>query len=121
MNENGMNRRELLKSTGGVALFASQAGAQTTTLEPNRVETTPGVSRGVALYPRINSFRQVVELGGFWDFRHDLDPGSRESAGGFPGGRPIAVPASWNDQFHDLRDFLGPAWYQTRFDLPSGF
>ena len=118
---NGMNRRELFKSTGGIALFAPQTGAQTSTLETNPVETTAGVSRGLALYPRVGPSRHVVELGGFWDFRHDLEPGSRDSAGGFQGGRPIAVPASWNDQFHDLRDFLGPAWYQTRFDLPPGF
>ena len=40
---------------------------------------------------------------------------------GFASGRPIAVPASWNDQFEEGRDFLGPAWYQTEFDLPWGW
>jgi beta-glucuronidase len=38
-----------------------------------------------------------------------------------PDSRTIAVPASWNDQFEDLRDFLGPAWYQSLFDLPWGW
>lgn len=33
--------------------------------------------------------------------------------------RPIAVPGSWNDQFEDDRDFLGPAWYQTNFFIPD--
>jgi beta-galactosidase/beta-glucuronidase len=28
------------------------------------------------------------------------------------------VPASWNDQFAEWRDYLGETWYQTHFDLP---
>ncbi|PKN91264.1 MAG: beta-glucuronidase [Chloroflexi bacterium HGW-Chloroflexi-6] len=72
------------------------------------------------LYPQFNLFRQSNDLSGFWDFCFD-----REQVGetqgwpsGFSHGRPIAVPASWNDQFEDGRDYLGPAWYQIRFDLP---
>ena len=75
------------------------------------------------LYPQTNPFRAVHDLAGFWDF--SFDPAEQgEAAGwaaGFDGGRPIAVPASWNDQFEDGRDNLGPAWYQTRFDLPPGW
>jgi beta-glucuronidase len=75
------------------------------------------------LYPQSNPFRQCINLSGFWDFR--LDPDRQgEGAGwdkGFTGGRPIAVPASWNDQFEHWRDYLGLAWYQTRFDLPWGW
>jgi len=75
------------------------------------------------LYPRSSPFRQVVNLSEFWDFRIDPDD-QGEGAGwgeGFVDGRPIAVPASWNDQFEDWRDYLGPAWYQTRFDVPWGW
>jgi beta-glucuronidase len=75
------------------------------------------------LYPQSNQFRQLVGFPELWDFRFDPD-GQGEDAGwgaGFDGGRPIAVPASWNDQFADWRDYLGPAWYQTRFDLPWGW
>jgi beta-glucuronidase len=75
------------------------------------------------LYPQSNPFRQCINLSGFWDFRFDPD-GKGEQVGwgeGFTGGRPIAVLASWNDQFEDWRDYLGPAWYQTRFDLPWGW
>ncbi len=75
------------------------------------------------LYPQSNPFRQCVGLPEFWDFRFDPD-GQGEDAGwgeGFGSGRPIAVPASWNDQFASWRDYLGPAWYQTRFDLPWGW
>jgi beta-glucuronidase len=72
------------------------------------------------LYPQSNPFRQSINLSGFWDFRFDPDGKGEQFAWGegFTGGRPIAVPASWNDQFEDWRDYLGPAWYQTRFDLP---
>ncbi len=75
------------------------------------------------LYPQSNPFRQTADLSGFWDFCFDPD-GRGEDDGwteGFDAGRPIAVPASWNDQFTDGRDNLGPAWYQIRFDLPLGW
>jgi beta-glucuronidase len=75
------------------------------------------------LYPQSNSFRQMVDLSGFWDLRFDPQgegkPGSWSD--GFSGGRPAAVPASWNDQFEEWRDYLGDTWYQTRFDLPWGW
>lgn len=75
------------------------------------------------LYPQSNPFRQVVDLSGFWELRFDpADEGLAANWGaGFSGGRPAAVPASWNDQFEDGRDYLGPTWYQTQFDLPWGW
>ncbi len=75
------------------------------------------------LYPQSNAFRQCVDLSGIWDLRFDPEItglGSRWTHG-FAGGRPVAVPASWNDQFEDWRDYLGNTWYQTRFDLPWGW
>jgi len=75
------------------------------------------------LCPQSNPFRQHIDLSGFWDLRFDPD-GQGEEAGwhkGFTSGRPVAVPASWNDQFEDWRDYLGPAWYQTRFGTPWGW
>jgi beta-glucuronidase len=75
------------------------------------------------LYPQSNLFRQTIDLSGLWDFRFDSE--DQGTGGGWPEGlddtRPIAVPASWNDQFADWRDYLGPAWYQTRFALPWGW
>jgi len=75
------------------------------------------------LYPQSNLFRQTIDLSGLWDFR--FDPEDQGTGGGWPQGlddtRPIAVPASWNDQFAHWRDYLGPAWYQTRFALPWGW
>jgi beta-glucuronidase len=75
------------------------------------------------LYPKNNHHRQLTDLSGIWDFRFDpKNKGIGEKwLDGFEGSRPIAVPASWNDQFEDQRDNLGPAWYQTRFKLPWGW
>ncbi len=74
------------------------------------------------LYPQSNPFRQSIDLSGFWDFRFDPDGLGLTGnwAAGFDLARPIAVPASWNDQFEDNRDYLGDAWYQTTFDRPRG-
>ncbi|HEV2353647.1 MAG TPA: beta galactosidase jelly roll domain-containing protein, partial [Puia sp.] len=81
------------------------------------------MERSDLIYPQNNSFRQYQDLSGFWDFC--LDPKDRGFSEGWPEGIPndrrVAVPASWNEQFQDTRDYLGPAWYQTRFDLPWGF
>jgi beta-glucuronidase len=72
------------------------------------------------LYPRLNRHRRLHDLSGFWEIRFDPeDRGiSADWASGFESGRPIAVPASWNDQYDTARDDTGLAWYQTRFDLP---
>ena len=69
------------------------------------------------LYPQRNKYRHFIDLSGFWDFQFDPDDkGVGENwAKGLNNGCPIAVPASWNDQFADSRDFLGPAWYQLKF------
>ncbi len=72
------------------------------------------------LYPQSNRFRQCYDLSGLWELRFDPEQAGESARwpSGFPGGRPVAVPASWNDQFEDMRDYLGFAWYQTRFDSP---
>lgn len=72
------------------------------------------------LYPQSNRYRHCFDLSGFWEIRFDPE-NKGEAAGwssGFAAGQPIAVPASWNDQFASWRDYLGLAWYQTRFDAP---
>ena len=75
------------------------------------------------LYPQRNKFRHFVDLSGFWDFRFDPeDKGVEEHwFKGVSSSSPIAVPASWNDQFADDRDFLGPTFYQLTFKKPSGW
>ena len=73
------------------------------------------------IYPIRNEYRDYIDLSGFWDFLFDKnDVGQRENWGnGLNDGEPIAVPASWNDQFAENRDFLGPGWYQTSFFKPK--
>lgn len=75
------------------------------------------------LYPQSNSCRQMADLSGFWDFRFDpANEGVEQGWGaGFDPTEIIAVPASWNDQFAEWRDYLGLAWYRTTFDLPWGW
>jgi len=65
----------------------------------------------------------MADLSGFWDFRFDpANEGVEQGWGaGFDPTEIIAVPASWNDQFAEWRDYLGPAWYRTTFDLPWGW
>jgi beta-glucuronidase len=80
------------------------------------------------LYPQQNAYRQRQDLSGFWDFLVDEEDDG--VARGYPAGlraagadrtRPIAVPASHNDQFADGRDYMGPVWYERTFDLPWGW
>ncbi len=75
------------------------------------------------LYPQRNKFRQFIDLSGFWDFKFDPDDiGNIEQwSQNLDNSQPIAVPASWNDQFSDHRDYMGPAWYKTKFDIPWGW
>lgn len=72
------------------------------------------------LYPQSNASRQMLDLSGFWRVRFDPDETTSYSSG-FAGGEIIAVPASWNDQFNERRDYFGIAWYATTFSLPWGW
>jgi beta-glucuronidase len=75
------------------------------------------------LYPIHNKHRQFIDLSGFWNFT--TDPQALGKKQGWTNGlhntQPISVPSSWNDQIEGLRDFLGPAWYQTHFSIPWGW
>ena len=75
------------------------------------------------LFPLNNRHRQVRDLSGFWDFAFDNDGVGKESGwnNGFTPQERIAVPASWNEQFAESRDNLGPVWYQTEFDIAWGW
>jgi len=75
------------------------------------------------LYPQRNKYRDLIDLSGFWDFRFDFKDEGLDNGwmNGFEKAEPIAVPASWNDQFAENRDFLGPAWYQIEFSIPDNW
>jgi beta-glucuronidase len=67
------------------------------------------------LFPETNRHRRTTDLSGIWSLR--LDPKDEGRKKGFPKGigqaRPIAVPASYNEQLEGARDYLGPVWYET--------
>ena len=75
------------------------------------------------LYPQQNAHRNLFDLSGLWSFQ--LDPQEiGEKDGWFhalPAPRSIAVPASWNEQFEDTRDYLGVAWYLRRITVPPAW
>ena len=75
------------------------------------------------LYPQQNDKRNLLDLSGIWDFQ--IDPQEIGEAEGWFNGladaRPMAVPASWNDLYDDIRDYLGVAWYVTRSYIPAGW
>ncbi len=75
------------------------------------------------LYPQQNNFRNVYDLSGLWDFQLDArEVGeSQKWFGGLPAPRAIAVPASWNEQFQDTRDYLGMAWYLREVYVPRSW
>jgi len=75
------------------------------------------------LYPQQNEHRNLFPLDGIWDFRIDEnDIGIKENwHEGFNNSRPIAVPSSWNELYPDTRDYIGVAWYQTKFKRPRLF
>ncbi len=75
------------------------------------------------LYPQQNDHRNRLDLSGFWDFVLDPDEVG-ESEGWFNGlqqPRTIAVPASWNEQFQDTRDYMDTVWYAREFYVPQGW
>ncbi|MFN3335676.1 MAG: beta-galactosidase, partial [Caldilinea sp.] len=75
------------------------------------------------LYPQQNDRRNLFDLSGIWEFC--LDPDDKGITFGWmhrlPEPRPIAVPASWNEQFQDTYDYLDAAWYLRRCYAPGGW
>lgn len=75
------------------------------------------------MYPQQNDIRNTLDLSGLWQFK--LDPHEQGERArwfeGLAGPRTIAVPASWNEQFQDTRDYLATAWYAREFYVPTGW
>ena len=65
------------------------------------------------LYPQNNASRMALDLGGIWDFRFR----------GNEGWKPIAVPASYNDQNPDpdYRNRAGTVEYRRKITVPAGW
>lgn len=63
---------------------------------------------------------QSQSLDGTWQF--SPDPEAKRSIndlGSVTDWREARVPASWNEQFSDLRDYRGVAWYRKRITLSA--
>jgi beta-glucuronidase len=77
----------------------------------------------MALYPQQNAHRSICDLSGLWSFQVDpQEIGETEGwSRALPTPRSIAVPASWNEQFEDTRDYLGVAWYLRRIVVPPAW
>jgi beta-glucuronidase len=75
------------------------------------------------LYPIQNDLRNRLDLSGIWDFKADPEEAGAQDGwfNGLAGARPIAVPGSWNEQYEDLYNYLGLAWYVRRAYVPSGW
>jgi beta-glucuronidase len=75
------------------------------------------------LYPQQNLARNKFDLSGIWDFR--IDPelvGEQQSwQNGAVNPRPIAVPGSWNEQYEDIYNYLGLAWYIKSTYIPQSW
>jgi beta-glucuronidase len=67
------------------------------------------------LYPQQNDVRNVLDLSGLWNLALDGDDRGLDEgwAAAPPSERLAAVPGSWNEQFDDTLDFMGPAWYSA--------
>lgn len=61
--------------------------------------------------------RRQISLDGAWKFQ--TDPEGDLTPERIATWRTATVPAPWQAQFDDLRDYSGVAWYRRAFDLPS--
>lgn len=68
-----------------------------------------------------NRYREKIEMSGFYKFKTDSnDNGEKEAwQKGLENYREIAVPASWNEQYQDLSDYLGTCWYERDEFIPA--
>ncbi|NOT10477.1 MAG: beta-glucuronidase [Methylococcaceae bacterium] len=73
------------------------------------------------LYPQQNISRNKFDLSGIWDFKIDPDRMGERNGWhtGLDGARPIAVPGSWNEQYEDIYNYLGLAWYVKSTYVPQ--
>ena len=77
------------------------------------------------LYPKESMSREIKCLDGFWNFCADKANVGEQN--GWECGvfgedvREAAVPASYNEQFNDLYNFHGKAWYSKEVFIPLSY
>ncbi len=75
------------------------------------------------LYPIQNALRNKLDLSGIWDFKIDPEETGEKQRwfNGLGDSRPIAVPGSWNEQYEDIFNYLGLAWYVKHTFIPQSW
>lgn len=84
-------------------------------------KTAPANTQDIALFPQQNDLRNTMNLSGIWKFKKD-STGVGEAEQWYNGLKetvPMAVPGSWNEQYEDIRDYLGIAWYEQNTFVPK--
>ena len=79
--------------------------------------------KDIAMFPQQNDIRNTLNISGIWKFKKDSAAvGEQEHwFNGLKETVPIAVPGSWNEQFEDIRDYMGPAWYEQNTYVPKSW
>ncbi len=75
------------------------------------------------LYPIQNPKRNMLDISGIWDFQIDPDETGAKQGwfNGLPDARPMAVPGSWNEQYEDIFNYFGLAWYVKKTYIPKNW
>lgn len=83
----------------------------------------PAETKNITLFPQQNAFRNTLNISGIWQYRQDT-AGAGEKEQWFNGlqkSSPIAVPGSWNEQYDQLRNYMGLVWYEQVTYIPGGW
>ncbi|MBO9709936.1 MAG: beta-glucuronidase [Caulobacter sp.] len=115
-----ITRRGAVGVASGLAMAGVAAGAAAADRAPKLAARSGPES---LLYPHESASRTSKPLAPTWRFR--ADPQDVGEAEGWQKGlrdfRLIPVPASWNDIFDDMRNYVGSAWYETEFRVDKAW
>ena len=105
----------LILKLGLMILTVTSFYMTVTAIETNRSD--------IALYPQQNAYRNRFDLSGIWKFKTDPESvgESEKWWDGLKQTRSVAVPGSWNEQFVDLRNYLGLVWYENEAYIPDSW
>ena len=70
-----------------------------------------------------NQVRKYKKIDGLFQFKADWEQVSMKEhwEKGLKGYRYLAVPASWNDQTEELKEFFGTGWYEKEIWIPENW
>ncbi|MEP7243383.1 MAG: beta-glucuronidase [Gammaproteobacteria bacterium] len=113
-----MTRRTFFGVASALAVAgAANSGAGAAT------QSHTALDQPTRLYPHESSTRSTRDLSGVWRFRADTQRVGLQQGwfNGLSDTRPMPVPCSWNEIYDDLRNYTGAAWYETEFEVESGW